>query len=193
MNIINNSSSFRGYTNVISNQISDDKFRFGFFAAELNDADGFQDLTEYKRLQRLAPQLKTHSSNDNVLFSLYTEIPQGQKLFLNTKSMYFGDELNAIKSELPKEYFAGEECATLKAYTLLASLSRRMMQNSLCVRDAGIGQVFQSAMVTLSVLIDNQQKAFKLLEEAVFRNQKLDILGDFFNTVVQKSMRNYFK
>ena len=113
--------------------------------------------------------------------------------------MFNGRELKALYEQYAdldgyKDVYKNEEAAALKAYTLIASITRRMMENSLCLMDGGITKVFQSALDILTPMLNNNKnQAFKVLQKSLMDNTPLEHVAESFNNYVAKNMKQFFK
>lgn len=183
--------SFKGYKNIIANDIKDDNFRIAFITGQLNDLDGFKDLSEYKAIKQLH-KFDTNNLDDGIFSCIYSKYNSLESLFFNKTPMLWGDELRDLKSEIPPEAYKIEERAFLKTYQLLASITRRMMCNGLCERNYNIGNVCKHALDDFSEIIPKQH-AFSLLESGLLQHVPLEKIGLFFNRGIAHTMRDFFK
>lgn len=113
--------------------------------------------------------------------------------------MFKGSELRKLYEQYAdldgyKDVYQKEESAALKAYTLIASITRRMMENSLCIMDGGITKVFQSALDIFTPMFNNDKtKAFSVLQMSLMDNIPLEHVAETFNKCVAKNMKQFFK
>lgn len=195
MKIINNNINFKGYKNVIYNNMDSPMYKFRFMSMELND-EGCKDLTEFKKLQSLCGKQDCGDTLHLVNSKVYNS---DEYLFLNGRSMFKGSELKALYEQYAdldgyKDVYKKEEAAALKAYTLIASITRRMMENSLCIMDSGITKVFQSALNTLTPMLNNNKNhAFNVLQISLMDNIPLEHVAETFNNYAAKHMKQFFK
>lgn len=170
-------------------------YKFRFMSMELND-EGCKDLTEFKKLQNLCG----NQDCGDILHLINSKAYNSDEyLFLNGRSMFKGSELKALYEQYAdldgyKDVYKKEEAAALKAYTLIASITRRMMENSLCTMDSGITKVFQSALNTLTpILNNNKNQAFNVLQKSLMDNIPLEQVAETFNNYAAKHMKQFFK
>ena len=195
MKIMNNNINFKGYKNVIFNNMDSPMYNFRFISLELND-EGCKDLTEFKKLQSLCGNQDWGDTFHLVNSQVYNS---DEFLFLNGRSMFNGRELKALYEQYAdldgyKDVYKNEEAAALKAYTLIASITRRMMENSLCLMDGGITKVFQSALDILTPMLNNNKnQAFKVLQKSLMDKTPLEHVAESFNNYVAKNMKQFFK
>lgn len=185
--------AFKGYKNIITNDIIfPDKSRVAFIAGQLND-EGSPDLAEFKKIN----QMSFLDTNNDVLIMLYAKykiLPP--KLFFGDKSLYLGDELLKLREECGETYnYQREEKASLKAYTLMASLTKRMMQNPLNTNDVDFSKVYQKLfnLFSDSQVTKNPMHVFNSLHEAVMNGKPLNMTASFFNDFININMKKFFK
>lgn len=186
-----NRMNFAGYKNAVHNNIKADGMQLMFLSVQLND-DGVNDLTEFRKIQ----QLEGDCVNADVLNVFYSKIKgRPEYLFFNNKSMFWGHELRALwEVKRNSEAYKKEEKATLKAYTLLASLTRRMMQNGLCTKDASFTSVIKSAMNSyVQIFSTNPSSVFTLIQESVLENKSLEKTAEAFNKLIDRNMKIFLK
>lgn len=190
----NNNINFKGYKNAIYNKVDDDQYKLRFMSMELNN-DGCKDLTEFKEMQKLCGR----SENGDILHCIYAKLPDSNgALFLDGYTLFNGIELKKLYEQYSdldgyKDVYKQEEKAALKAYTLLASITRRMMENSLCTMDGGMGKVIQSAMEAYSPLFSDKNSTFDFLHTSLLKPSPLEHVAEFFNNYVAKNMKQFFK
>ena len=179
----------------MNNNMDSPMYNFRFISLELND-EGCKDLTEFKKLQSLCGNQDCGDTFHLVNSQVYNS---DEFLFLNGRSMFNGRELKALYEQYAdldgyKDVYKNEEAAALKAYTLIASITRRMMENSLCLMDGGITKVFQSALDILTPMLNNNKnQAFKVLQKSLMDNTPLEHVAESFNNYVAKNMKQFFK
>jgi len=184
--------TFKGYKNIITNDIIfNDKSRMAFIATQLNDI-GSPDLAELKKINEMS-FLDTNNDVLIMLYSKYRTMPQ--RLFFGDKSLYLGDELLSLQEECGDTYnYKREEKASMKAYTLMASLTKRMMQNPLYTKDADFSKVFHGLFTYFSdALSKNSMHIFETIQDAVMNGKPLDMTASFFNDFVNINMKKFFK
>lgn len=184
--------AFKGYKNIISNDIKGDDFRISFIVGQLYDDSQFKDLSEYKTIKELSGHY-ADSLEDDTFSCLYGRFNSKELIFFNKDSMYWGDELRNLKYKLPLEEYKKEESATLKTYQLLASISKRMMCNGLCKQDKDLAKVFRYTFERFTQMFGTQKNAYTLLHNSVLRNSSLEKIGLFFNRGIAHTMKDFFK
>lgn len=183
----NNQLNFKGFKNVISNDIKNDKARFSFFATELNN-DGFNDLDEYRKLLKMMGEKET-----NILSVIYSRVDSEDVLMLNGKKLFWGNELKLLSKHFPENLYKKEENIAMKAYTIIASITNRMMNNGLATQDADFKKVFSNFYKVLQEIIPNQLLIMEIIEKSIANNKPVDIVGELFNKITRKSMEQFFK
>lgn len=186
-----NKINFLGYKNAVHNNIKANGLHLMFLSVQLND-DGVKDLSEFRKFQ----QQEGLSGDNDILNVLYSKINGRQEyLFFDNKAMYFGPELRDLwEKNRNSEAYKKEEKAILKAYTLLASLTKRMMQNGLCTKDASFTSVLKSAMNSyMQIFSQNPSSVFTLIQESVLENKSLEKTAEAFNKLVDRNMKIFLR
>ena len=119
-------------------------------------------------------------------------------LYLDIKEMYWGDELLTIKENyIPKimsqERYKQEESLHMKAYTLLASLTKRMMFDAFDKEDGGRVKVIERMYNTIYALVKNQQEAYRIVETACLKRVKFSDVAAGFNKGIADTMSRFFR
>ncbi len=172
--------SFRGYKNPIVEKFSyGDGTGIAYVAVQLTD-EGSPDLTKWKQLQK---EMGIDDVQDTIML-MHNRTHRADYLYLDDKSMFFGDELRNLNS--PKE-----EKLAVKAYTLLASITRQMANSDTFIKDTDYVKVFQKIVKTLAE-VSNQMVATKIAPHAVL-NRNFKEVGAFFNRGIAAIMRQYLK
>lgn len=195
---INNYSApiFKGYKNVLANDLNENGFRLSYLAMQLDDSET-KDLSEWKKIQELCPK-KYSSVNDDVISLIYTKTPRDNDfLFLGENRLPFGDELAKDRENWVGTPFEGEyrkdEKIVLKSYTLFASLTRRLINNPCFDWNNQINKVELNFHHTLSTLLDGKPaKAQEIIDYGI-KNGKPDWVAEFFNRGIQSTMKRFLK
>lgn len=193
---INNCTTpnFTGYRNVISDDIRGTNFRIAHLSMQLND-EGEKDLSKWKTIQKHFNKIDRPEFKDIISLLYVEDSTETDYLFLSDKQLVFGQELakkclKSLGTSKEKDYLE-EEKVTLKAYTLLASLTRRLMQQSIPSEDFyNKGRVFERIYFSLSELM-NQDAAASYLDRSLSKTHEK--VAEFFNTGIQKTMKQFFK
>ena len=192
MKIINqNKLQFNGYKNVIHNNLKTDSMQILFMSMQLNN-DNNKDLDEFKNICRLYGK-DADSDVLNVIFSKF--VGRDEFLFLDDISMYTGEELKKQYDLYGyTEAYKMEEKASLKAYTLLASITKRMMNNGLCQTDSDLKKVVVSSIESfVRSLGADSSKIFNLIQHSVIENKQIEKTAEEFNNIIVKNMSKFFK
>ena len=193
MKIINNNINFRGYKNFIGCDYSVQNDSVHFISMNLQlDNKGTPDLDNFKQIQELMGHGEKSLEKD-VVQCVYTKIGNDECLFFNDEPLYEGDELKKLSKKLPKQDFAKIEKAHLKAYSLFASITRRIMQNDLINRDKYISSTISQCLDSFKKFLKEPKEAFELLNSCMLKPPKPGLVARKINYGVDKAMRNYFK
>lgn len=185
--------TFKGYNNIITNNIKFDNqgSRLAFISMQLND-EGAKDLTEFRAINEMS---FTDTKND-VLTMMYSKLgPMPDRLFFNEKSLYLGDELSKLQEECGDTYnYKREENASMKAYTLMASLTKRMMNDATFKVDEGFSKVYRELLMFFSEsLSKNPMQVNDMLQQCVYFGEPLKNTASFFNDFININMKKFFK
>lgn len=192
--------SFKGYKNVFCAfdvPLSNSKY-VTFISMQLNDDKTGNDLSQYHEIRELQGDV-FQSESDDILTLTYINDKnlKREHLYFNSRNMYWGDELRQLEEKfVPKlmshEKYKQEENLHMKAYTLLASLTKRMSYVPFCSEDHGKIDVFKSVYNNMYALFKNQNEAFKLLEESAYKRVKFQHLAFAFNKCISITMQHFF-
>ncbi len=188
--------NFKGYKNFLANDASiGNGYRFSFITMQL-DNNGYDDLNRWQQLQNYYPSLK--KTNDIVTL-VYSKTPKRPPLFvLENTILATGDELAlsraaCLGTSVEEEYLKTEKF-TLKAYTLLADITKRIMNDSLLDRDAGIMNVIRNLQTTFTCLMGNDQKAaFEIINLSALKNMEPQKVAKVLNDKIAHTMTIFFK
>ena len=186
-----NNKSFYGYKNVIHNDIETDSFKFMFLSMQLDD-NGAKDLTEFRKIRTLEKK----SADTDVLNVIYSKIKYKPAFFFfDGRAMYSGEELKQLSEQYSySNVYKQEERATLKAYTLIANITKRMMHNALTEMNGNIGKVMQSAMESfMNIVSSNPASIFNMLHGSILENKQLDKTAAQINKLIVQNMDVFFK
>ncbi len=187
-----NKTNFNGYKNVIHNDFSFPEGRFMFMSVQLNNEDGIEDLKALNTIQRIQGM----EQPSDVMNIFYSKKPaQKNFFFFNGKPLFLGYELRSLWEHRDQiENYKTEENAALKAYTLIASLTRRMMYNGLSQKDRSYPKVVQSAMETyMKIFTTNPASIFNLIQHSIIENKSVERTAEAFNRLVDRNMKIFFK
>lgn len=194
MMITNNNLNFKGYKNFLGfDSSSPNGSRASYFTLQLND-EGNKDLSEFREILKLMGRKDKELEND-VINYVYVQAQDGSGcMFLNKYPLYDTTELKKLACKMPKSEYIKEERCTIKAYTLLANLTKRMMHNDLITHDAGMNKVITTTMECLGNIFNNDSaQAFHVIQMSCANPPKANKLGTYINTTIHKEMVKFFK
>lgn len=185
-----NMPNFKGYKNLITFDQESKGNRLALFAVQL-DNNGTKDLENYKQLTKFDKCFD--SKMDDTLLCIYSENPNHRAMYLNNDILLSGNELKEASKKLSKKQFPQIESGYLKAYTQLASLTKRIMtDNNSTIKDEGMQKVMQNAQKILTSFCDgNSSIAFQILRNA-FYNVCPQKSTSIINSGISKLLKNYF-
>ena len=198
-----NNISFKGYSNIVSAQkVNIGALETSYIAFKLDD-NGEKDLSklrEIRKLQKYPPDYK----NDDILTLIHVTDKKYEELYFSENLMCWGEQLKVLKDEYVPQHFKNVEFkkieqAHLKAYTLLASLTKRMAQDKFENEDVDIKRVIQTLYKNLQVIgskdfrIFDKEEAFELTSVGCLKISKFQSLAAKFNKKIASTMIAYFR
>ena len=185
-----NMPNFKGYKNLISFDQESKGSRLALFAVQL-DNNGTKDLDNYKQLARFDKCFD--SKMDDTLLCVYSEAPNHRAMYLNNDILLSGMELKEVSQRFSPNMFSQIESGYMKAYTQLASLTKRIMADkNAALKDEGMQKVMQNARKILTSFCDgNPSYAFQILQNA-FYNINPQKSASIINAGISKLLKNYF-
>lgn len=183
--------SFQGYKNIISNDLTGNNSRTIFFSAQLNN-ENCSDLNNYQKIINSDNRFQS-SVSDDIITCLYIRNGMSDRITLNGIPLPWGTELIEMQHTLPKDLYKKEEGIALKCYTLLANITRQMMQNNLCTKDSKIIDVFKKLMNFWNKVGLDKKSAYDLVKSSLISNEPFDKSALYLNRRIQKSMNTLLK
>lgn len=180
MNVNFNNVNFKGYKNPIVEKMALDKeYAFAYIATQL-DNEGSADLDKWHSIQR---EQGVRFPKDTMTL-MYKRLGSNEYLLLNDKKIPLLNDLKEIKSK-------SEESTAMKIYTLLAKITREMIQNKSHRKDREYYLVFQDLFSSL-VNMSNLHLASQVAPHGVDNFNYAEVAA-FFNKGITKTMMKYFK
>ena len=191
-----NNNAFSGYKNVIANQLEDENLRLSLLSLQL-DNENMPDLDNLKSCRESFLSSSAKKDCDIMSVLMLTDLKNNKEsMLVDGEIIFSGDELKILKNKhgerFKKEYESIEK-GVLKINTLLASITRRIMQNSLTDRDANITNVVMQVTDFLNLIFKDKMLTFSILNGAF---QKEDITrksAESINKQISKSMEKFFR
>lgn len=192
--------SFTGYKNVLTMQFNDEQLQEIHTAMQLTD-DATKDLSEFKSLKDIMPKKIKECLYDDTLAIHYINIKKVKnftpKLYINDVPLLTGQELLALKNKMTSH---NEEIAyknienwNLKAYTLLAQLTRRMMNdNSRPIQDNGLERVFHHTTDSMGKITGNISHAFNIAHCMTLSKEPYQNTAGIINKKISNTMKVFF-
>ena len=195
MRISNNcNTTFTGYKNILSADNMNSGCRLTVLAGEL-DNKGTQDLAEYHKLGRLAARFDIEPKDKNFVL-MHLSAPSGASMSLNNTVLYTGRHLKELRTIVPDDIFKPQEAAALKAYTLFASITRRLGENNKAiVRDNGMAEVAGHVYSVLTKYTNSPEKALLIIRTLFSDINNIVPVSDVakvFNKHIAESLKHYF-
>lgn len=177
----NKQPTFAGYKNIISNTITEDFCQISYMSMELNN-DNYNDLDKWVEIQKKLLKIDEPSKHLILLTSL--RAPNGHSF-----------ETRSFQTIGPKEFLLNLNIEkqlplTLKAYTLLASITKRIMGENEYLEDCGL----QSSLDELkNVFTKNYDANFaKELTLGLLNKKDHKSTARRINKQIDKNLKTYF-
>ena len=194
MKINFNTQNFTGYKNLIHTDISSKDGRFVMLAMQLDDTGGYEDLAELKKLHRFFDLPET-----DVLTYMQVQRDNVKPcMIIDNMKLLDGFELKLLNSpkmaaKLSEENIKKTERFNFKAYTLLASLTKRLMNISMSSNDEGFKHTVQEVSSTLKEIFPSVSYVISILNSAFEERKPFQKTALELNTIIRKNMDILFK
>ena len=175
-----NNLNFNGYKNIVSHQIKEANGDALSYVAMQLDNDKKQDLENWKDIQK----------------NLFKKTDLKETIVFKTLKRYGTVEVFLDDFVLKPEILTKgtkEELLTLKALTLISSLTTRVQSEYFPKEDGGLYLSLVELMKNLTKFFSNQKLAEDLGNLAAFKKVKHHITAKTINTQIQEKMVKYFK
>ena len=196
INNIQNYTNFKGITNVTANDVKGEIERFTFLSMQLNDKET-NDLTRLKELIKLRPE--TSKKFEDVMTLSYSRIGNHNVLLLDGNLLPNGETLNGLRNayyegKLSEEFFNREEKFAIKAYTFLADITKRLMNQNkpLDCDTLGKVKVFQEGCENIKQHSIQEREAMIYMTDTMREHVPFQKVAGFFNRMIAKRMTKYF-
>lgn len=184
-------NTFKGYKNIISDGVNNSDGRFIYISAQLNN-EGVHDLDNYNRILNTSTRFPQHNGSD-ILTCYYISNGGRERIAINSVPLPWGEELKYLEYKLPKNMYKHEETIALRAYTFLANLTARMMNNNLCEKDKDIAKVFKHTVDQFIKMGNSPESSEEIVKLSIEGNRFVDEFAQFINKRISKTMSVFFK
>ncbi len=198
VNCIHNINNFKGYQNIVVNDTKGDIERFTLLSLQLND-EGEKDLTRFRNLMKMRVS-KTNSDLDDVMVVAYTRLGHIKYITLDNNLIMDGQQLRELKynydtGACSEELFKREETFALKAYTFLADITKRLMnQNRPITQDIkGRVKIFQKACELLKRNNVEDKAAMMYMTDSILSDIPFQKVAGILNKIINRTMQIYFR
>lgn len=184
--------SFLGYKNIIANDINTDKFRFLLLSMQLDDKDN-PDLSDFRKYKNMIGAGDENLKKDT-LACIYMDLPEmhSSDLFLNNHFMVSGEALKDMQYNMPKPLYKNTEGIMLKAYTLIAGITKRIMNDNALRQDIQLSEVVRHTFETMSSIYQNQATCFNVLKDTLQKHVPPQKVASVFNNRIVQTMQKLF-
>lgn len=195
MRIQATTQNFTGYKNIISNELYGTSGSMGFITAQLNN-EGKNDLQEYQTLKKMMGCNESALKNDVITMIQTHKYNYKPLMLIDAQPLLNGEDLNRLSemvpNEIPLKEYKTLENITLKAYTLMASLTKRMMADNFKEQDAGFKESIKQYMKIMTVFTQSDDAAFDLLDYTLRKNELCKKAAERINSAIVRAMRPFF-
>jgi len=181
INPIQQNPNFKGYKNLICDMYEDPNHtKFAFMSMQLTN-DQVNDLADWELIQK--ELYREQKTNDVITFQLL----KGSR----GNNFYFANRPLTMRM---CQKSTKEEKLALKAHSLIASLSRRVFEQSMATADNEMPRVFSETIKNLrGFFICNLEEVSDVVYKALTKNISDHKIAGTINKAIQKNMRAYFK
>ena len=142
--------------------------------------------------------------NEDILTLIHVSDNKAEEIFLSDKLMCSGEDLEKIRETyipniISNKRYEALEAAHLKAYTLLASLTKRIKFAKFENEDENYRRVVETIMNNLSNIeihgfrLFNRNEAFELTAAGCLKHFKIQPLASKFNRKIAETMAVFFR
>ena len=181
INPIQQNPNFKGYKNLVCDMLeSTDNSKFAFMSLQL-DNQGCSDLADWQTIQKDLYGIK--NPKDVITFQLM-KTSRGNNLYFSNKPLTM-----KITNKSSKE-----EKLALKAHSLLASLTRRILEQSMTTTDAEMPRVlFETVKNIEAFFFDAVSEVSSIVYNSFAKQTSEHKIAGTINRAIQKNMQAYFK
>ena len=185
---------FSGYSNIITNSLrGSNDTSIDFIAMKLDD-NGEKDLTKFREIKNmmdLSPEVidKDILVYTNCIHNYIGEVGIFSKVMLNC-----GEGLLIAKQELSPDEYKNLEGFTLKAYTFVANLTKRIANdiNLHNVITSDMQHVYEEALARIDSLFQDRRDSYNFVRECSTDKKEIDKTAKIINRKIAKSLSVLF-
>lgn len=174
-----NALQFKGFSNVVSNTFAEgDGISLSYMAMKLDNNEK-PDLDTWKDIQRKL--FKMDKTSDCIIFHCISR-DNTDVFSLSDRSLNLHDALNPQDEKL-----------MLKAYSLIASITKRLVLKDNPPEDAKLCLTVAELLKNLTQIIENKSIALTLTTQAAMKKVEHYKTANLINSLIDKNMKNYFR
>ena len=203
INSVNN-INFQGYKNLISHGTTNCDGKIMYMAMELFDDEKNKDLSAFREIKNMI--LPDGCTDDVITFTFAKHGESNEALFLDGITVPDDMDLKICRKKMSNETFEYYEKVAMKIYTLLASLTKRIMneveiskitlemiEKTKQERNEGMNKVLDKfSTVTFFLARGNKQTARSFMETSLFSCVPPQKIANSFHRKINKRMLKYF-
>lgn len=180
--------NFKGYNNVIGNYVPISNSSLSFIAMQLNNV-GKADLEAFKSLQALGKKLGKNISGDILLINSYQAPRRPDMIEINGEEIV--PALFLKRRDRKDTNFPLEEAFTMKAYTLIADLMKRLVFDTALSKNGLIGHVSRFVFESMSQNFPQDIVWHNFIEPS-FYNRDVSVPAQKYLEIIDTDMKGYF-
>lgn len=181
INTIQQNPNFKGYKNLVCDMYEDPNHtKFAFMSMQLTN-DQVNDLADWELIQK--ELYREQKTKDVITFQLLKG-PRGANFYFANRPLTMRMYQESTK----------EEKLALKAHSLIASLSRRILEQSMTTADNEKPRVVCETIENIrGFFVCNLEEVSDIVYKALTKNVSDHKIAGTINNAIQKNMRAYFK
>ena len=196
MKIVQNSNiGFLGYRNLVSHAINTPQQNIAYMLMELSNQKSFNDLKKFNEIKK---ELNIPIKPDNdkyLMITLFKHKSGDERIYLEREEIPTAEQLYKIKNQLPSSAFEYYEKSILRLYTLLANITKRIMNDNNIKKESLTEQteLVTEYMNRSGLFIESSPGTMCSFIKDTLRSeipsQKIAL---FFNKIIDSRMIKYF-
>ena len=185
---------FSGYSNIIANSIKgSNNASIDFIAMKLDD-NGEKDLTRFREIKKMMDLSPETIEKDVLTYTNCIHNHIGEVGIFSKNMLNCGEGLLIAQQELKPQEYKELERFTLKAYTFVANLTKRIMHDTMLgnIDTSHMGDVYQEALTRVSTLFADRGDAIDFISSCSTDRRKIKLTSETINKKIKKSLSVLF-
>lgn len=196
MKIDKSNINFTGYSNIVAMKSKVANNTHHILSMKLDDLNGHNDLSTFKQLKKmLGIYSEQHINNDIITIQYNTNKNLGIKLLdIDNYVLNSGEDLLIAEDLYRKnpEHFKKLQDYNIKAYNLLASLTKRIAsENNIISTKSGVDKVLQNLYYTFVEQYRDVGLASAKAMEVSYKKSAPQPIAKFINNIIVENMETF--